>query len=53
MTYEKTALGNHQAFNDPKKLLEAMARPGQNEWLRKLADKVDGAFRSSRSSGRS
>jgi len=47
-SYEKTELGRHQAFNEPNKPLEALSRPAQNGWLRKFADKIDDAFRSSK-----
>jgi hypothetical protein len=44
-SYERTALGEYQAFNDPKKPLEAMDLPGQNHWLQRFAEKVDEAVR--------
>ncbi len=44
-SYERTELGKYQAFNDPKKPLEAMELPEQNHWLQRFAEKVDEAFR--------
>lgn len=44
-SYEKTALGKYQAFNNPKKPLEAMDLADQNEWLTKFAERIDEAFR--------
>jgi hypothetical protein len=43
-SYEKTALGKYQAFNDPKKPLEALALPKQNQWLQRFAEQIDQAF---------
>jgi hypothetical protein len=45
-SYEKTALGKYQAFNDPKKPLEALELPEQNHWLQRFAERIDEAFRS-------
>lgn len=44
-SYEKTALGKYQSFNNPKKPLEALDLPDQNEWLTKFAERIDEAFR--------
>jgi TIR domain-containing protein/trypsin-like peptidase len=46
-SYEKTALGKFQAFNEPKKPLEALDLPEQNRSLLQFAEKVDKAFRES------
>jgi len=45
-SYERTALGKYQAFNDPKKPLEAMELAEQNRWLQRFAERIDEAFRS-------
>ena len=44
-SYEKTSLGVYQAFNDPKKPLEALELPEQNHWLQRFAERIDEAFR--------
>ena len=43
-SYEKTALGGYQAFNDIKHPLEDMGRSEQNKWLRLFAEKISDAF---------
>jgi hypothetical protein len=43
-SYEKTILGKYQAFNDPKKPLEALELPEQNHWLQRFAERIDEAF---------
>ena len=43
-SYEKTALGRYQAFNDLKHPLEDMGRSEQNKWLRLFAEKISDAF---------
>jgi hypothetical protein len=46
-SYERTALGRYQSFNDPKKPLEAMEFPEQNSWLNRFAEHIYEAFRQS------
>lgn len=46
-SYEKTALARYQAFNDPKKPLEALELPEQNHWLKRFAERIDEAFHQS------
>lgn len=43
-SYERTVLGKYQAFNDPKKPLEALELPDQNHWLQRFAERIDQAF---------
>ena len=45
-SYERTGLGKYQAFNDPKKPLEALELPEQNHWLQMFAERIDQAFQS-------
>jgi hypothetical protein len=44
-SYERTALGKYQAFNDPRKPLEALELPEQNHWLQEFAERIDESFR--------
>lgn len=46
-SYEKTALGKFQAFNDPKKPLEAMELSEQNRTLQQFAERIDDNLRRS------
>jgi len=43
-SYEKTTLAKFQAFNDPKKPLEAMGLSQQNQRLQEFAEKIADAF---------
>jgi V8-like Glu-specific endopeptidase len=43
-SYEKTALGKFQAFNDPKKPLEALELSEQNRTLQQFAERIDEDF---------